>query len=64
MGLKQWDKITISYYTTSEQLKVALETHHDKLLELSNIIKYESIEDCETYDINEHQFQIKIGLQI
>lgn len=64
MGLKQWDKITLSYYTESEQLKSSLDKHHDKLLELSNTAKYENIIDGHVCNIGEHEFSIKISVQI
>lgn len=63
MGLKQWDKIILNYYTESEQLKNCLEKHRNKLLELSNNVNYEHVIDGYVCNIGEYKFNIKIDVQ-
>jgi isoleucyl-tRNA synthetase len=60
MGLKQWDKIKITYYTESEIVKQILEKHNEKLLELSRDVYFDIIENSSEFTINDAKLSIKI----
>jgi valyl-tRNA synthetase len=64
MGLKQWDKVAISYSTQSELLKNSLSKHHDKLLQLSDTINFEDFTDGNVCNIDEYVLNIKINAQV
>lgn len=63
MGLKQWDKIILNYYTESEQLKNCLEKHINKLLELSDNVNYKYIVNGNICKVGNYNCNIEIHIQ-
>lgn len=63
MELKQWDKICVSYYTESEKLKEALEKNYSKLIELSDVVKFEQTESENNFNIGEHKVCVTIEVK-
>ena len=63
MGLKQWNKISIAYYTESQELQKYLSDNIETLSQLSDSISFEYFTDGCQFSINNHQFCVKINSQ-